>query len=143
MHVLPHVNAALNLTAALLLLLGWLLIRRGHEAAHRRTMLTCFGVSTVFLSCYLVYHYFEGSRRFPTGVGAPSDGIRYAYYAMLLTHVVLAMAVPFLAITTIYLGLRNRRSAHRRLARWTFPIWMYVSVTGVLVYLTMHVAYPP
>lgn len=141
MSYLPHVNAALNLLAAVLLLLGLYWIKRGREAAHRRAMLACFGVSTIFLVCYLAYHASAGSRKFPTGDGAPPDWIRYGYYGMLLTHVVLAAAVPVLALLTIYHGLRDHRLKHRALARWTFPIWLYVSVTGVLVYLTMHVVY--
>jgi uncharacterized membrane protein YozB (DUF420 family) len=139
-HVLPHVNASLNALATVLLVAGYVLIKRGDELAHKRTMLACFGVSVVFLICYLVYHYFAGSRKFPTDVAAAP---RYAYYAILLTHVVLAAAVPFLAVATIYLGLRDRRASHRRLARWTFPIWLYVSITGVIVYLMLYWIYAP
>ena len=139
--ILPHINAALNGLATVLLVTGVSLIARGRETAHRRTMLACFAVSTVFLACYLVYHAQAGSKRFPTGAGAPADWIRYFYYFVLLTHIVLAAAVPMLALITIYLGLKDRRVAHRRLARWTFPIWLYVSITGVVVYVMLyHVA---
>jgi putative membrane protein len=137
---LPHVNASLNALATVLLLVGYVQIKLGRERAHIRTMLACFGVSVVFLACYVVYHVgIEGSKRFPD---YPSVGIRYTYYFILLTHIVLAALVPFLAIATIWLGLRDRRAAHRRVARWTFPIWLYVSVTGVMVYLALYQLYP-
>jgi putative membrane protein len=139
---LPHVNALLNALATVLLVLGYALIKRRHEKAHMWTMLACFAVSVVFLACYLTYHIqLEGvSKRFPS---YPPPAVRIAYYAILLTHVVLAAAVPFLAIATIYLGLADKRQAHRRLAKWTFPIWLYVSVTGVVVYLMLYQIYPP
>lgn len=137
---LPHLNALLNLSATVLLVTGYWLIKRGREDAHRRVMLASFGVSTLFLASYLVYHFQVASVKFP---GYPAPWIRTFYYCLLASHVVLAMAVPFLALTTIYLGLKGRRSAHRRLARWTFPIWLYVSVTGVMVYLMLYQIYPP
>lgn len=153
-HILPHVNASLNGLATALLAAGYVLIKRAQsreiakqarlalEAAHKWTMLGCFGVSTAFLACYLYYHIVvmeNVSKPFPTDAGP----VRYLYYAILLTHVVLAAAVPFLAIATIYLGLRDRRAAHRRLARWTFPIWLYVSITGVIVYVMLYHMYAP
>lgn len=134
---LPAINAALNGTAAVLLALGYVLIRRRREAAHRRVMLTAFAMSVLFLACYLVYHYHVGSVRFQ---GPP--GVRRFYLGMLLSHVVLAAAVPFLALATIYLGLNDRRAAHRRLARWTLPIWLYVSLTGVAIYVMLYHLYP-
>jgi uncharacterized membrane protein YozB (DUF420 family) len=139
---LPHVNASLNALAAVLLVVGYILIKQRRETAHKWTMLACFGVSVVFLACYLTYHFNipGGSKMFP---GYPPPTIRYGYYAMLLTHVLLAAAVPFLAIGTIYLGLTDRRSWHRALAKWTFPIWLYVSITGVLVSWLLYQAYPP
>jgi uncharacterized membrane protein YozB (DUF420 family) len=137
---LPHVNASLNALATVLLIVGYVLIKRRQEAAHKWTMLACFAVSVVFLGCYLTYHYHVGSKKFPS---YPPPAIRYTYYTILLTHVVLAAAVPFLAIGTIYLGLADKRLAHRRLARWTFPIWLYVSITGVIVYLLLYQLYPP
>ena len=105
-------------------------------------MLACFAVSVVFLACYLTYHFnIEGrSKRFPS---YPPDFVRYAYYAILLTHVVLAAAVPFFAVATIWLGLADRRRQHKKLAWWTFPIWLYVSITGVVVYLMLYQIYPP
>ena len=137
---LPHINASLNGLATLLLVLGLWLIKSGREEAHKWTMLSCFGVSTIFLICYLVYHYLHGSTKFPQS--APT-AVRYSYYAVLLSHIVLAASVPFLALGTIYLGLKGKRSQHVRLARWTFPIWLYVSITGVIVYLMLYQLFPP
>jgi len=140
--LLPHVNASLNGLATLLLVLGFVLIKLGKVEAHKWTMLGCFGVSVVFLLCYLTYHgLMEGhSKTFPE---YPASWIRISYYIMLLTHVVLAAVVPFLAVITIYLGLKDRREAHRKIAKWTFPIWLYVSITGVLVYLCLYQFFPP
>ncbi len=118
-----------------------MLIKQGREAAHKRTMLTCFGVSVVFLACYVTYHVNIGSKKFPKADYAA--WIHYCYLAILVTHVVLAAIVPWMALATIYLGLRDRRAAHKRLARWTFPIWLYVSITGVVVYLMLYWFFPP
>ena len=140
-HVLPHVNASLNGLATLLLIAGYIYIKLGKEKTHRNLMLACFGVSVAFLGCYVTYHIMlGGSRKFPQ---YPPTAIRYSYYFILLTHVVLAAITPFLAITTIVLGLMNRRTTHRKFARWTFPIWLYVSITGVVVYLMLYQLYPP
>jgi uncharacterized membrane protein YozB (DUF420 family) len=138
--LLPHINASLNALATVLLVIGFVLIQRRREVAHKWTMLACFGVSVLFLACYLLYHAMAGSRRFPTDVAA---AIRYVYYMILLTHVILAAAVPFLAIATIYYGLRDRRVRHAKIAWWTFPIWLYVSVTGVIVYMMLYQIYSP
>ena len=135
---LPAVNATLNGLAAVMLVVGWLLIKSGRERAHKTTMLSAFGVSTVFLTCYLVYHYHVGSVKF---VGPSS--VRTLYLTILFTHVVLAATVPVLALITIYLGLKGRRVKHRQFARWTFPIWLYVSVTGVVIYVMLYHLYPP
>ncbi len=135
---LPAVNASLNALATVLLLAGYTLIRRGREQAHKRVMLTAFAVSVAFLVCYLVYHNTAGHVEF----SGPSP-VREFYYGLLLTHVVLAVTVPFLAVGTIYLGLKDRRAAHRRLARWTFPIWLYVSITGVVIYVMLYHLFPP
>jgi uncharacterized membrane protein YozB (DUF420 family) len=140
-HYLPHVDASLNAVATVLLIRGYVLIRNGQEEAHKRTMLSCFGVSVAFLTCYLIYHLNEPSKPFPQ-VGYPT-WVRVGYWVLLASHVVLAALVPWLAIATIYLGLRDRRVAHRRLARWTFPIWLYVSITGVAVYLILYWLCPP
>jgi len=156
-HPIVHLNAALNATAAILLVVGFLLIQRGRVLAHRRVMLSAFGISVAFLACYLWYHYHVLHVKF-THPGA----VKYVYYAVLATHIPLAFSVPFLAIFQIYLGFRamgcctaegdaNRqlavanlyREKHRRLARWTFPIWLYVSVTGVIVYVMLYHLWPP
>ena len=130
---LPAVNATLNGTAAVLLTWGYRLIRAGRRDTHRRVMLSAFCVSCVFLVSYLVYHAQVGSVAFQkTGL------IRGVYFTVLGTHTVLAATVPFLAIITLRRGLKNRIEAHRRLARWTLPIWLYVSVTGVVVYLMLY-----
>jgi len=138
---LPAVDAALNAVATVLLLAGYVLIKRRRERAHKLTMLSAFGVSVAFLSCYLWYHFgvLKGERGTPFAGPPP---ISYVYYALLISHVLLAALVPFLALTTIFLGLRDRRAAHRRLARWTYPIWLYVSVTGVLIYVALYHIYP-
>jgi len=139
---LPHVNAALNALATVLLVAGYVQIKRRQEAAHKWTMLACFGVSIAFLASYLTYHFNipGGSKRFPT---YPPDAVRYAYYAILVSHVLLAATVPFLAVTTIWLGLADYRRWHRKLAWWSFPIWLYVSITGVVVYFMLYQLYPP
>jgi putative membrane protein len=142
-HILPHVNATLNAIATVLLIVGYVLIKRGREQAHIRTMLAAFGVSVVFLICYLTYHsslrtLSISERRLPATVGG---GVRYSYYAMLISHIVLAATVPVLACLTIWYGYRDQRARHRRLAWWTFPIWLYVSVTGVLIYLVLYQVY--
>lgn len=136
---LPAVNAMLNAAAGILLVYGLALIRRGHERAHKRVMLTAFAVSIVFLASYLTYHL----RTHAVTRFTDLSPVRYLYYAILISHVILAATVPFLAMATIYLGLRDRRAAHRRLARWTWPIWMYVSVTGVVIYVMLYHLYAP
>jgi uncharacterized membrane protein YozB (DUF420 family) len=139
---LPHVNASLNGLATVLLVLGFVQIKQRREAAHKWTMLACFGASVLFLACYLTYHFNipGGSKRFPS---YPPLGVQYAYKGILATHIVLAALVPFLALATIVTGLRDARTWHRKLAKWTFPIWLYVSVTGVVVYLLLYQLYPP
>lgn len=134
---LPTLNASLNALAAVLLLVGYGLIRRRRERAHKWVMIAALGVSAAFLVSYLVYHYHHGSERFQ---GPPV--VRALYLSMLASHVVLAAGVPVLAGWTIYLGLRDRRASHRRLARWTLPIWWYVSLTGVVIYLMLYVLFP-
>jgi uncharacterized membrane protein YozB (DUF420 family) len=132
-HSLPAVNATLNATAAVLLITGYSLIRRKRIQMHRRVMLTAFGVSIAFLICYLVYHAQVGS--VPYQKNGP---LRAVYFSILITHTMLAATVPVLAIITLRRGLRGDYQRHRKVARWTFPIWLYVSVTGVIVYLMLY-----
>lgn len=130
---LPTVNALLNATAAVLLVWGYSLIRRKRIGAHRKVMITAFATSCLFLVCYIVYHAQVGSKHFPH-----TGALRTVYLTILGTHTVLAAAVPVLAIITLRRGLTARYDKHRRIAKWTLPIWLYVSVTGVVVYLMLY-----
>ncbi len=130
---LPALNATLNAAAACLLVAGWLLIRGGRREAHHRVMLAAFAVSVLFLISYLVYHSQVGSVRFQK-----TGAIRAVYLTILLTHTSCAAAVPVLAVITMRRAFAGRWEAHRRLARWTLPIWLYVSVTGVVVYWMLY-----
>ena len=134
---LPHLNAALNATSAVLLCVGRARIRAGDREGHRRCMLGAFAVSVLFLVSYLVYHALHGSTRFQ-GQG----WIRTAYFTLLLTHTVLAALVPFLAGISLWRALRGDFVLHRRIAVYAWPVWMYVSVTGVMVYLMLYQLYP-
>lgn len=131
---LPHVNASLNTLSAVLLVSGYLAIRRKNKARHASLMLLSFAVSVLFLTSYLIYHYQAGHTAYE-GEGV----LRAVYFTVLISHVVLAAVVPVLALITLYLAFRERFERHRRIARWTFPIWLYVSVTGVVVYLMLYV----
>jgi len=161
-HPIVHVNASLNAIATMLLILGLWFAKRGYIEAHKRAMLMAFGASVVFLCCYLWYHFviLRGEHVRFTYPGF----VRQLYYAILASHVVLAAAVPFLAVWQIYLGFRSlgfgqrsqtpdvppdhlsktaaARKKHIRLARWTYPIWLYVSVTGVVIYLMLYHLWP-
>ncbi len=130
---LPLVNATLNGTAAVLLTTGYVQIRRGHRDVHRAFMIAAFVTSALFLVSYTTYHAHAGSRPF-TGHGA----MRAVYFTILISHVVLAALVLPLAIVTLSRALRGKFAAHARLARWTLPVWLYVSVTGVVVYLMLY-----
>lgn len=130
---LPALNATLNAIAAGWLVAGYVLIRRGRRRAHQAAMIAAFVTSALFLASYLVYHAQAGSRPF-TGQG----WIRPVYFTILVSHIVLAAAVLPLAIVTLVRGLAARYASHRRLARRTLPIWLYVSVTGVVVYLMLY-----
>ena len=132
-HDLPAVNAGLNALSGVLLLIGYALIRARRIEQHRKVMLTAFATSSLFLVCYLVYHAQVGSVPFMR-----QGFVRPLYFTILITHVTLAATVPPLAIVTLSRGLSGRYDKHRRIARWTFPIWMYVSVTGVLVYVLLY-----
>ncbi len=130
---LPKLNAVLNATAAVLLVCAYILIRRGRREAHKRVMLAAFTVSVLFLISYLTYHAQVGSVHYPH-----SGAIRSVYLSILFTHTVLAAAVPVLAIVTLRRGLSGNFVRHKAIARWTLPIWLYVSVTGVVVYLMLY-----
>src|SRR3954463_7344506 len=131
--VLPSINAFLNATAAVLLVWGYTLIRRKRIETHRKVMTAAFITSCLFLVCYLVYHAQVGSKHFEH-----TGAIRTVYLSILGTHTVLAAAVPARAIIPLRRGLSGRFDRHRRIARWTLPIWLYVSVTGVIVYLMLY-----
>ena len=133
---LPALNAALNATSAVFLSAGYLFIRSGREASHRRCMLAALGTSTMFLVSYVVYHANTGSRPF-----AGSGLVRYVYFTILITHVLLAMTILPLALVTATRGLRAQYDRHVRIARWTLPLWLYVSVTGVVIYLMLYRLY--
>ncbi|HZT33831.1 MAG TPA: DUF420 domain-containing protein [Bryobacteraceae bacterium] len=133
LRALPSVNAVLNATAAVLLVTGYILIRSRRKDAHRKVMLAAFATSCAFLVCYLIYHFQVGSVRF-----ARTGTVRTVYLSILATHTLLAAVVPPLAIVTLSRGLAARFDKHRRIARWTLPIWLYVSVTGVVVYVMLY-----
>lgn len=133
---LPTVNALLNATAAVFLTAGYVSIRRGRRVQHKRLMLAALGTSAIFLVSYVIYHANAGSRPF-TGQGAA----RAVYFTILITHIVLAAAIVPLALVTAARGLAARYDRHVRIARWTLPVWMYVSVTGVVIYLMLYHLY--
>ena len=133
---LPALNAILNATAAVFLSVGYMQIRRGRIEMHKRCMLAALATSALFLTSYLVYHANTGSRPFP-GSGA----VRIVYFTILITHVVLAAVILPLALVTAARGLRAQYDRHVRIARWTLPIWIYVSVTGVVIYLMLYRMY--
>jgi uncharacterized membrane protein YozB (DUF420 family) len=132
-HDLPAVNATLNATSGVLLVIGWFLIRARRIDQHRACMIAAFVTSSLFLVCYIVYHAQVGSVPFPR-----HGYVRTLYYTILITHVTLAFTVPPLASVTLTRGLKARFKQHRAIARWTLPIWLYVSVTGVLVYVLLY-----
>ncbi len=144
---LPHATATLNLTATVLLALGLVNIRRGKARQHKKFMLWALGVSGLFLLLYLFHKLAlyqatgEPNKRFPTDPAVAPDAARYTYYGILLTHLLLAMTVPFLALRAVYLAMKGRIVAHKKLVKYAYPIWMYVSVTGVLVYLMLYQIY--
>jgi len=130
---LPLLNACLNATSAALLSAGWVFIRRKHVTAHKTCMVSALAVSTLFLVSYVTYHALAGSRPFE-GRG----WIRVVYFPLLVSHIILAAAIVPLALTTVYRALRGNFARHVRIARWTLPIWLYVSVTGVVVYWMLY-----
>lgn len=134
---LPAVNASLNALSAALLALGYYFIRRKKVNAHRNCMLAAFCTSTLFLTCYLIYHYFARATTFK-GHG----WIRPVYFSILGSHTILAVAVVPMVLVTLFRAYRQRFERHRAIARWTLPVWLYVSVTGVLVYWILYHLYP-
>ena len=133
---LPHLNAFLNAVAMVLLLLGFVAIRRGERERHRRFMIAAAATSAAFLVSYLFYHYQVGSVPF-TGQGP----IRVLYFTILISHIILAAVIAPLVLMTLIRALRGDFERHRRIARWTWPLWMYVSVTGVVVYFMLYWLY--
>ncbi len=133
---LPALNATLNGLAAVFLVSGYVLIRRGRRDLHKRCMLAALATSALFLVSYVIYHWNAGSRPF-----AGTGPIRAVYFTILVTHVVLAAAILPLALVTAGQGLRGQYVKHVRVARWTLPIWLYVSVTGVIIYLMLYQLY--
>src|SRR6185503_158588 len=133
---LPHLNAALNATSTVLLVAGWLLIKRRRIARHRAVMIAAVITSAAFLTSYVIYHANAGSKPFP-GTGA----IRTLYFAILIPHVILAAAVLPPILITFTRGLRRDDVRHRRIARKTLPVWLFVSVTGVIVYVMLYRLY--
>ena len=134
---LPTVNAFLNGLSAIFLLTGYIQIRSGKPIKHKFFMMSAFSISIVFLICYLIYHYQVGS------VGFKGQGfIRPVYFTILISHTILAALVPPLAISAIYRAFKGQLVKHKKIAQWTFPIWLYVSITGVIIYLMLYVFYP-
>lgn len=144
---LPHVTASLNAITIVLLALGLINIRKGKPRQHKKFMLWALSVSAIFLAMYLLHKLAlyqstgEPNKKFPTDTSVAPLAARYTYYGILLTHLVLAMAVPFLALRAVFLAMKGRIVAHKRLVKYAYPIWMYVSVTGVLVYLMLYQVY--
>jgi putative membrane protein len=134
---LPALNATLNGTSALLLVAGYIAIRRRRRSIHRALMLSAVGTSILFLASYLYYHYQAGTTRF-SGEGLA----RLTYFVVLTSHTILAMLIVPLVVITLYLAVRERFPRHRRIARWTFPLWLYVSVTGIVVYAMLYHLFP-
>jgi putative membrane protein len=130
---MPAVNATLNATAATLLVLGFAAIRSGRREVHKRLMVSAFAASTVFLMGYVVYHYAHGDTPYQ-GAGP----MRTVYFTVLVSHVLLSIAMLPMILATFYLAARRRFSVHKRLARWTLPVWLYVSITGVVIYFMLR-----
>ena len=135
--IFPIINATLNGTSAVLLLTGHSFIKRGRMAAHRAVMISAVVTSSLFLTSYLYYHYHVGSVRFPG-----HSFWRYVYYTILISHTILAAVIVPLVLLTLTRAWKAQWTRHRRLARWTLPLWLYVSVTGVVVYLMLYQLYP-
>ena len=131
--ILPTVNAFLNGTSAVLLVIAYVMIRQQKREAHKKVMISAFATSAIFLISYLTYHFKAGITTFPH-----EGDLKTLYLTILFTHTVLAVTVPFLAMISMRRGLAGKFPAHKAIARWTLPIWLYVSVTGVVVYLMLY-----
>jgi uncharacterized membrane protein YozB (DUF420 family) len=142
-HDLPAVNASLNGLSAVFLSFGFIFIKRGNKIAHRNCMISAFATSIIFLGCYLTYHGYlaivlhQGPTRFLNPIW-----FRPVYLAILLTHTILAITIVPLILITLSRALRERFDAHKKIARWTWPLWMYVSITGVIVYFLLYRIFP-
>ena len=134
---LPTLNAILNSTSAILLLFGRYFIKQQNREAHKKLMISAFTVSVLFLISYLTYHFFHGSTKFQ-GEGM----IRTIYFVILTSHTILAAVLPPMAIITLRRGVKEKFALHKKIARWTYPIWLYVSVTGVVIYLMLYHLFP-
>lgn len=134
----PALNASLNATSAVLMLTGYVFIRRKQVAAHRACMIAAVAVSAVFLVCYVIYHVWKGEPTRFGGLGA----IRSVYFTMLISHILLAIAIVPLVLRVVYLAAKGRFEQHRTWARWTLPLWCYVSITGVLIYFFLYRWWP-
>ena len=134
---LPALNASLNLTSAVLLTFGYIFIRKGNQRAHKNCMIAAFCTSTLFLACYLYYHYHAKTTRF-----VDPAWFKPIYLTILLTHTLLAVVIVPMVFMTFSRAFKERFEAHKKIARWTWPIWMYVSVTGVVIYLLLYQIFP-
>lgn len=140
---MPTINASLNGLSAVFLTIGYVLIKRGRKDGHRNCMVAALITSTIFLACYLTYH--ELLRRTTGSHGTPFAGegiVRVIYFTILISHIILAVVIVPMVIITVVYAIRKRWESHKRLARWTWPLWMYVSVTGVIVYLMLYHLFP-
>ncbi|MBS4029677.1 MAG: DUF420 domain-containing protein [Ignavibacteriales bacterium] len=130
---LPTLNALLNATCATLLIIGRRQIKSGNRSAHKKYMLAAFTTSVLFFISYLTFHYFHGSTKF-----AGEGFSRTIYFSILLSHTILATGVPILSIITLRFGLLEKFASHKKIARWTYPVWLYVSATGVIIYVMLY-----
>ena len=135
---LPTLNASLNALATVLLLVGYRFIKTGRQRAHKRTMISAFVVSVIFLTCYLIYHF---NTQVVTTFQGPA-ALKPVYFTVLTSHIILAAAVPPMCLVTLYRAWKEQFDQHRRIARITFPIWLYVSVTGVIIYGVLYHLFP-
>lgn len=143
LHDLPALNAGLNATSAVFLALGFVFIKRQNKIAHRNCMMAAFCTSVIFLGCYLTYHYLLRQATGQSGTPFQGQGwVRPVYFFILITHVILATVIVPLIFITLNRAWKERFELHKKIARWTWPLWMYVSVTGVIVYVMLYHLYP-